>query len=52
MMEDNVNFSLARSNEGEKRRKSTAGRNQVNHFSIHSEAFFHQKMNLCHKDEE
>lgn len=32
MMEDNVNFSLARSNEGEKRRKSTAGRNQVNHF--------------------
>lgn len=49
MMEDDVNFPLACSNKGEKRRKSR--KKSVNHFSIYSEAFFQGKVKLCHKDQ-
>lgn len=50
MMEDDVNFPLACSNKGEKRRKHSR-KKSVNHFSIYSEAFFQRKVKLCHKEQ-
>lgn len=55
MMEEGVNFPLGCSEEGEKRRKSTAGRNLSDLgliFFIHDDAFFQGKVRLSRREQE
>lgn len=55
MMEDGVNFSIRVQQEGRKEKKKHSRKKSVRpctHFSIHSEAFFHGRVRLSHREQE
>lgn len=49
-MENDVNFPLACSNKRRKEKKEHSRKKSVN-FSTYSEAFFHRKVELSHKEQ-